>query len=48
MKVIVTEGSGFIGNHVVDSLLAENIEVAVLDNFSTGRPQNLEHAKDNI
>ena len=45
MKSIVTGGSGFIGSHLVDRLLAENHEVVVIDNFSTGTPENLQHIK---
>lgn len=38
----MTGGAGFIGSHLVDRLLAEGRRVRVLDNFSVGRPQNLE------
>ena len=45
MKAIVTGGADFIGSHIVDLLLQENIAVKVLDKFSTGRPENLDHVK---
>lgn len=41
MKSIVTGGAGFIGSHLVERLLKEGHEVFVVDNFSTGRRQNL-------
>lgn len=47
MKSLVTGGCGFIGSHMVDKLLAEGHEVAVIDNCSTGRMENLEHHKGN-
>jgi UDP-glucose 4-epimerase len=44
MKTLVTGGAGFIGSNLVDALLARGDEVAVIDDLSTGRRQNLENA----
>ncbi|RLE88423.1 MAG: UDP-glucose 4-epimerase [Thermoprotei archaeon] len=41
MRALVTGGAGFIGSHLVERLLREGVEVVVLDNFSSGRLDNL-------
>ncbi len=43
-KAIVTGGAGFIGSNLVDRLVNDNVEVLVLDDLSTGNPDNINSA----
>ncbi|MDQ1741767.1 MAG: dTDP-glucose 4,6-dehydratase [Pseudonocardiales bacterium] len=42
---VVTGGAGFLGSHLCQELIAAGTEVTCLDNFLTGRPDNLEHLR---
>jgi UDP-glucose 4-epimerase len=42
LKTLVTGGAGFIGSHIVQALLEREYQVRVLDNFSTGKRENLD------
>lgn len=41
MKVLVTGGAGFIGSNLCEHLLKEGYKVVCLDNFATGKPENI-------
>jgi len=44
MRIVVTGGAGFIGSHVADAYLAAGHEVAIIDDLSSGRRENLPKA----
>src|SRR6266700_4826796 len=46
MRILVTGGAGFIGSHLCDRLIAEGQEVICVDNFFTGRRENILHLLD--
>jgi len=47
MKILITGGAGFIGSHLTDRLLADEYQVKVLDDSSTGRLENINQYKNN-
>ena len=47
MRVLLAGGAGFIGSHIADALVARGDEVVAIDNFATGRRENVAHLKGN-
>ena len=47
MRILVTGGAGFLGSHLCDRLINEGHEILCLDNFFTGRRQNIAHLLQN-
>jgi UDP-glucuronate decarboxylase len=47
MRILVTGGAGFLGSHLCDRLINEGHEILCLDNFFTGRKQNITHLLQN-
>jgi UDP-glucuronate decarboxylase len=47
MRILVTGGAGFLGSHLCDRLINEGHEIVCLDNFFTGRKQNIAHLLPN-
>jgi len=48
MRILVTGGAGFIGSHLVEKLVNEGNNVAVIDNFSSGSIENIKNLNVNI
>ena len=46
-KILVTGGAGFIGSNLCEALLEKENKVVCIDNFATGRTENIENFKDN-
>lgn len=47
MRTLITGGGGFIGSHLCERFLAEGHDVIAVDNYITGRPENIAHLRNN-
>jgi len=48
MRTLVTGGAGFIGSHLVERLVGDGEDVIVVDNFSTGKRENLQSLESEV
>lgn len=46
-KILITGGAGFIGSNLCDYFIERNNHITCLDNFATGKRENIAHLKDN-
>jgi dTDP-glucose 4,6-dehydratase len=46
MRILISGAGGFLGSHLTDLLLSQGHEVVGVDNFITGRPENIAHLHD--
>src|SRR6478735_3333991 len=47
MRILISGAAGFLGSHLTDLLLAQGHDVVGVDNFITGKPENIAHLKGN-
>ena len=47
MRILITGAAGFLGSHLTDLLLAQGQEIVGVDNFITGKQQNIAHLEGN-
>ena len=47
MRILITGGAGFLGSHLCESLIEQGHSVVCVDNFVTGRPENISHLMGN-
>ncbi|MFH2048226.1 MAG: SDR family oxidoreductase [bacterium] len=48
MKFLITGGAGFIGSNLTEALVANGDKVRIIDNFSSGKRENIAHLEDKI
>src|SRR5437588_12570355 len=47
MRILISGGAGFLASHLTDLLLGQGHEVVGVDNFITGKPENIKHLEGN-
>ena len=47
MRVLISGAAGFLGSHLTDLILSQGHEVVGVDNFITGKPDNIRHLEGN-